>query len=108
MTQIVSFSLDFEDEAIIDKLKKNAYNDIIKNIQDDLEKEIFDDYGSTYTGKRHLALSSRALNVLESSINDMKPEIIDLAAKYLADKIYRLKATKEMTKKVLDGENKDE
>ena len=109
MTHIVQVSFDFEDEYIKQRLQDTAYDEVLNKIKNEVENEIFhkDKYG--YGNSAIKTLSFKSEQILEKCITDMKPEIVELAAKFVAEKIYRSKAVKNMIKELTEtGEENDE
>ena len=99
MEHIVQFAIGIDDESIRNRIMETAENQIIDTIRREIERELFEVRYGSISNMRQVALS-----MVEEWLNDHKQEIIDKAAVYLADKLSRTKAAKEMLAEVVSDE----
>lgn len=102
-THIVNVAFDFDD----DKVRKILEDSAEKKVIDELKEEVYRSlskrsYGYGQYSKEEI-LKSLAERAVDSFFEDYKNEIIQEAAKILADKLVRSKAVKEATKQVLES-----
>lgn len=96
MEHIVQFAIGIDDEAIVKRVEENAEKVIINELQAQIKKTIFD---KDYFGRPTETLSTWAESHLDGFLEKHKTEIIECAGKYLAERLARTKAAKE----VLEG-----
>lgn len=93
MEHIVQFGIGIDDEAIVERIHKNAEKNITSELLNDVKKIIFE---CNWNG----SVSNRPSDWTESRINSFlenhKDEIIELAGKYLAEKLSRTKVGKDL------------
>ena len=95
MEHIVQFGIGIDDDAIIRELERSAVKNIEKDIKQELINKLFDPPRYKHADPQRDALSDWTKSIIETCINEHKTEIIDKAAKYLADSMRRTKAVKE-------------
>lgn len=95
MEHIVQFGIGIDDDAIVKKVSENAEQQIINALQLKVEKSIFT-YGEYYCDRDKITgVQPWAQAQFEAFLDEHKDEIIEMAAKQLADKLSRSKAVKE-------------
>lgn len=94
MEHIVQFAIGIDDNAIVKRIEENAE----KTITDELKKSVMSIIFETnrYTGKLSNMASDWTERRVENFLEDHKAEIIECAGKYLAEKLARTKAAKEI------------
>ena len=102
-THVVNVAFDFDD----DKVQKILEDSAEKKVIDELKEEVYRSlskrsYGYGQYSKEEI-LKSLAEESIDSFFEDYKNEIIQEAAKILAEKLVRSKAVKEATKQVLES-----
>lgn len=113
MEHILQFAVDIDDQKIINTIESNAVKQVLDGMKIDILNRIFSKgyYNSKavdidYQGHVKLSpeaeLSSFAKNIIQNSINDLKPEIINAAADKLVESYKRTKAWKDRAEKELD------
>lgn len=114
---ILNFAVEFDDEKIRDMVEKKAVDSIVADIKQQLLDAIFDNgyYGhsavirkkDSCTGKETVEVSKNAklkswvIEVIKEDLNEHRNEIIQLAAKELAESFKRTKKWKEKTEGAL-------
>ena len=99
MEHIFNIAINMDDETIKQQIANKAEKEIMANIQREVGRVIFErtsyyDYGKNNKGYNENCLSSWACNMFEQFLKDHKEEIINSAAKELADRLVRTKAGK--------------
>lgn len=94
MEHILQFAISIDDEAIEEK----AYNKAVGIFLDDFKKKI-------YTEGYYSSLTDTAEEAIKKAVDCYKDEIIDKAARMLADSIKRSKAWKEKFSEVVNDQN---
>lgn len=103
MEHIVQFAIGIDDQAIVERVSKNAEKIIIEDLKKDVQKTIFDvDYGY-YGNGRVKGPSNWFEQRLTEFLEANKTKIIEVAADKLADKLSRTKAAKEAAARVAEG-----
>ena len=106
MEHIVQFGIGIDDEAIrkiiMEKAEKSILNDLKKQIQTDVDKQIFViDTGWYGNSCKRVGLQDWVNDLVVKLLEDNKKQIIEMASEKLANKMSRTKAVKEaMTEKV--------
>lgn len=93
MEHILQFGINIDDNAIVKAVKEKAEKEIITKLTNEVGCKIFD--ANRWSGgydANHLSYWSEQL--LVKMFEDHKTEIIDAAAKILADRLVRTKAGK--------------
>lgn len=103
MEHIVQFAIGIDDEAIRKNISEHAENIITKQLLDDVERIIFDtdSWGRTINKSRASSFTERQF---EKFLEDNRGDILEIAGKYLADKLVRTKRGKEILENVTDSE----
>lgn len=93
MEHILQFGINIDDNAIVKAVKEKAEKEIIAKLTNEVGAKIFDaNRWSDGYDANHLSYWSEQL--LVKMFEDHKTEIINAAAKMLADKLVRTKAGK--------------
>lgn len=100
MEHIVQFAVSIDDAAIEKSVMEHAEEKIIKEIKQQIMDNIFDREWSRHASEKS-PLSDFSKRILEEWLSQHKDHIIEEAAKYLADRLLRTKAAKEMLTEVL-------
>ena len=93
MEHILQFGVSIDDDYIEKAVIKSATEACTK----ELMEKIF------YHGSWDRELTNTAERIVKESLNDWKPEIIEAAAKIVADSIKRSKAYKEKVKEITNA-----
>lgn len=105
MEHIVQFAIGIDDEAITKKIQENAEKIITQNIQQRVERCIFE---TSYYGEVKNRLNYSAETILMNWLDDHRDKIIEIASKALAEKMIKTKAVKAAIEDVLkEGESND-
>jgi len=106
MDHIFNIAIPVEDERIIAVIEQQAEKQIIDDLRKDVEMALFDhrrsygwnDYAETLDKLRRdrSGKSEYFRNLICNYLDELKPIIIDAAAKELADRLLRSKAGKEL------------
>ena len=99
MEHILQFAIAIDDDAIVKRIEENAEKSIIKDLRDKVGKIMFGT--NAYTGREREALCRWAEELFLKYLEDHKAEIIELSAKYLAEKLTKTKAVREAVQDVL-------
>lgn len=102
MEHILQIAIGIDDDAIVKRIEENAEKNITKELRDKVGGIMFG--ANTYSGKELDTFSRWTEGLFVKYLDDHKEEIIELAAKYLAEKLARTKAVREMTQDVAKGE----
>ena len=101
MEHIVQFAIGIDDDAIIKRIEENAEKTITKELRDKVGEIMFGT--NPYSGKELDAITRWTEGLFVKYLEDHKAEIIELTAKYLAEKLMKTKAVREMTQDVVKG-----
>ena len=93
MEHILQFAIGIDDEAIVRRIEENAEKAITKDLRDKVGKIMFGI--SAYSGKELDCISSWMEGIFVLYLEDHRTEIIELAAKCLAEKLAKTKAVRE-------------
>lgn len=102
MEHIVQFAVGIDDKAIVENVTKHAEETITKELTQQVRNRLFE---SSYYNKNATEkdpLNAYAERLLTKWLDDHKEEIVDKAAKLLADKLSRTKAVKERAVKEIE------
>lgn len=104
MEHIVQFAIGIDDEAIRKNISEHAENTITEQLLNDVERIIFDtdSWGRTINKSRASSFTERQF---DKFLEDNRESIIEIAGKYLADKLARSKRGKEILENLTDGEH---
>lgn len=112
---ILNFAISIDDDAIIKNVQQKADKQIINDIKEDLIRKIFSPRYGYYSsrdvvekdknGNPHVSsdadLSDAAERIIKEAIGEYKEDIIERAAKILAEQFKRTKAWKEKANKAI-------
>ena len=100
MEHIVQFAIGIDDDGIRERITEQAEKQIIKNIEQSVRNKLFDApyYGRNADEKSPLSEYSKRL--VETFLEKHTDEILEKAAKHLAEKLARSKAGKA----ILEGQ----
>ncbi len=100
MEHIVQFAIGMDDNAIKQRVEEAAEKTIINNLQQEVRDKLFEpgNYSRRPT-KPGDPLSSFSKSLIEGFLSDNKDELLDKAALYLADRLCKTKAAKEIIAK---------
>lgn len=100
MEHIVQFAIGMDDNAIKQRVEDAAVKTIIDNIQQEVRDKLFTpcDY-SRSRSKPGDPLSEYSKNLVNDFLSENKDELLDKAALYLADRLCRTKAAKDIISK---------
>lgn len=93
MEHIVQFAIGIDDDAIIKRIEENAEKNITKELRDKVGRIMFGT--STYSGKELDTITQWAESVFKEYLNEHKDEIVQLAAKFLAERLAKTKAARD-------------
>ena len=94
MEHILQFGINIDDDRIIKIIETKAEKEIIKTLTNQVGRAIFQiNYYNRDDYNEH-CLSNYSKRLLQTFFEDHKTEIIDSAAKHLADRLARSKAGK--------------
>jgi hypothetical protein len=92
MEHIVQFAIGIDDDAIVKRIEENAEKNITKELRDKVGRVMF---GVSYRGDEADAITQWTESVFKEYLNDHKDEIVQLAAKFLADRLVKTKAARD-------------
>lgn len=98
MEHIVQFGISIDDDRIAKTIEEKAEKDILQHLRRRIDNTLFE---SRYYGGRgdpNEGLSDWAKTRFDGWLDDNKDAIIDCAGKYLAEKLSRTKAARELLK----------
>lgn len=103
MEHIVQFAIGIDDEAIKKNISEHAEKTITEQLLNDVERIVFDtdSWGRTVNKGRASSFTERQF---EKFFEDNREDILEIAGKYLADKLVRTKRGKEILENVADSE----
>lgn len=106
MEHIVQFAINFDDQRITRMVEENAQRAIIADLEQKVNDRIFNAgyYGGHGDPKN--GFSSWMDGRVEGFLSEHKDVIIETAGRFLAEKLSRTKAVKELLK--MDGGAEDE
>ena len=99
MEHIIQFAIGIDDDAIAKKIEENAEKNITKDLRDKVGEILFG--YNKWTGKEADAITGWTESLFMRYLEDHKTEIIELAAKCLAEKLAKTKAVREATQEVV-------
>lgn len=104
MEHIVQFAIGIDDEAIKKNISEHAEKTITEQLLNDVEKIVFDtdSWGRTVNKNRVSSFTERQF---EKFLEDNRGDILEIAGKYLADKLVRTKRGKELLENMADSEH---
>lgn len=100
MEHIVQFAISMDDKVIKERVEAAAEKEIINNIQQEVRDILFtpNDYRMRKT-KPGDPLSTYSQHLIEEFLSKNKDELLDKAAIYLADRLCRTKAARDIITK---------
>lgn len=98
MEHILQFAIAIDDDAIVKRIEENAEKAITKELRDKVGRIMF---GSNSWREEAEAITHWTEGLFVKYLNDHKAEIIELSAKYLAEKLTKTKAVREAVQDVL-------
>ena len=108
---IVTLAINIDDDKIIRGIEEAAQSQIVRELKNDFVKAIFESRYSYRKGTYDTDYSSVTgwvTQEFDSFLEENKSAIIDVAGKYLAEKLSRTKAVKTMLEKQTEGAKPDE
>lgn len=93
MEHILQFAVNIDDETIVKRIEENAEKTITAELKKKIEKAMFT---NNFYGEPTNTLSEWTAAYLKVFLDDHKAEIIECAGRYLAEKLSKTKAVKEM------------
>ena len=99
MEHIIQFAIGIDDDAIAKRIEENAEKNITKDLRDKVGEILFG--YNKWTGKEADAITGWTESLFMRYLDEHKTEIIELAAKCLAEKLAKTKAVREATQDVL-------
>lgn len=110
MEHILQFGVNIDDDKIVNSIYESAEKQIVQSLRFKVAQKLLQNrggYGSISpadvesTRDWNLELTPFSREIVLDFLNDNRDQIIDIAAKYLADRLIRTKAVKEMVGEVL-------
>ena len=97
MEHIVQFAVGIDDKAITDRITETAEKQIVDSIRKDVINKLFQPYYYRETANPERdPLSNFSEKILRTFLDENKEAILDRASRYLAEKLARSKAGKEI------------
>lgn len=100
MQHIFNFAIEMEDQAIVERVSKNAEKQIIQEIGDHVKDCLFQKCWSYKTGREEPNGHSTAKDIVSDWLTDHKDEIISMTAELLAKKLAMTKAARAIQEEV--------
>lgn len=106
MEHIVQFAVGIDDEAIKKRVEESAEKQIVDKFYKDFTLSLRKDYWASHSVDSGLSAKCNALakEAVDNIIGKYKNEVIEEAAKILADRLLRTKAAKEMLENVVESD----
>lgn len=101
MEHIVQFAIGIDDEVIKKNIAKHAEKTITERLLNDIEEIVFDTDSWTGTVYKNCA-SSFTERRFDKFLEDNRDGILEIAGKYLADKLVRTKRGKEILENIAE------
>lgn len=98
MQHILNIAFDFDDNAIKEKVERDAFNEVVKKLREDVNKSLLGEYwnrDATYN------LRQLVSNKVDDIIREHKEDIIKAAAMEVANSIRRTKKCREVIEALL-------
>ena len=110
MEHIVQFAIGIDDEAIKKRVEESAEKQIVDRFYKDFTLSLRKDYWASHNVDSGIREKCNALakEAVDNIIEKHKNEIIEEAAKILADRLLRTKAAKEMLENVVESDESAE
>lgn len=100
MNHILQFAIDIDDARIVEMIERDAQKQIISEIKQAVVNKLFDPGYYRNTATMSDKLSDFSKKIVTDFLEAHQEEVIDKAAKYLAEKLSARKAAKALA----DGE----
>lgn len=100
MDHIVQFAIGIDDERIREAVISSAEKQIISQIKQDLINKLFESSYYRQNATPQNPLSGYACSLFNDFLEENKTEILEKAAKLLADKLAKTKAGKALLEEV--------
>lgn len=100
MEHILQFGVNIDDDAIVKRIEENAEKAITKDLRAKVGSLMF---GVGYRGDELDNITGWTESMFREYLNEHKEEIVRLAAKFLAERLAKSKAAKEMLNDVLEN-----
>ena len=94
MEHFLQFAISIDDDAIVKRIEENAEKSITKDLRDKVGEILFG--YNKWAGREADAITGWTESLFMRYLEEHRAEIIELAAKCLAEKLSRTKAVKEM------------
>ena len=105
MEHIVQFAVGIDDQRIVNVIEESAARDITKNLQQMVMNKIFQSSYYKSDARNNDPLSDFSKRLIDEFLERHKDVILEKTSVYLADKLARTKAAKEIIAKTrMDGE----
>ena len=99
MEHILQFAIGIDDDAIVKRIEENAEKAITKELREKVGRIMFG--CKAWNGEEADAITHWTEGLFVKYLDDHKAEIIELSAKYLAEKLTKTKAVREAVQDVL-------
>lgn len=110
MEHIVQFGINLDDASIAEAIKRDAYNEVVKQLTDEARKALPRKYSYGSHGNYEVdwrgIIGEEVEKRVSAIISDKSDEIVDMAVKRVYDSIIRRKPFREACKKmdiIFDG-----
>lgn len=103
MEHIVQFGISIDDAAIYKTVKERAADDIINRVYQNVMEKLFQKRTPWANATSSDPLTNYAKDILEGFLEQNRDLIVSEAGKYLAERLSRTKAAKEILKNAADG-----
>lgn len=104
MEHIVQFAIGIDDEAIKKNIAEHAEKTITERLFKDIEQIIYK--ANSWNGELDKCLPSNYVErKFDRFLEDNREDILEIAGKYLADKLVRTKRGKELLENLTDSEH---
>lgn len=104
MQNTFCFTVNFDDKSIAQQIEKNAYNDAVNQVKEDINTKLLiqrNSWGYSGDGDVIIAITKHEM---ETFLEEHKDEIIESASKKLAEKIARSKQGKALIDNLMEKE----
>ena len=98
MEHILQFAVNIDDEAIVRRIEENAEKTITRELRAKVGSLMF---GVGYRGEELDNITGWTESVFRKYLDEHKEEIVRLAAKFLAERLAKSKAAREMLNDVV-------
>lgn len=91
MQHILNIAFDFDDNAIKEKVERDAFNEVVRSLRKDIDNVLYLDYGD-----RFYSLKKLVSEKVDEIVREHKEDIIKAAAMEVANSIRRTKKCREV------------